>query len=74
MGPFLIPTGAALIRERAHGTAEHCLGMPVTPFEIVGSKGWTIASVLAAAIHGPFAPGARGAILRALPTGYDPAA
>jgi ABC-2 type transport system permease protein len=31
-------TGAALIREREHGTIEHLLVMPVTPVEIMTSK------------------------------------
>jgi len=30
----VIPTGAALIREREHGTVEHLLVMPVGPLEI----------------------------------------
>lgn len=34
----IILTGAALIREREHGTIEHLLVMPVTPFEIMVSK------------------------------------
>ncbi|PZU46070.1 MAG: hypothetical protein DI568_12670 [Sphingomonas sp.] len=34
----IILTGAALIREREHGTIEHLLVMPVTPFEIMLSK------------------------------------
>ena len=34
----LVLTGAALIREREHGTVEHLLVMPVTPFEIMSSK------------------------------------
>lgn len=34
----IILTGAALIREREHGTIEHLLVMPVTPFEIMSSK------------------------------------
>lgn len=34
----LVLTGAALIREREHGTIEHLLVMPVTPFEIMTSK------------------------------------
>ena len=34
----IILTGAALIREREHGTIEHLLVMPVTPFEIMTSK------------------------------------
>ena len=33
-------TGAALIREREHGTIEHLLVMPVTPSEIMVSKIW----------------------------------
>ena len=34
----IILSGAALIREREHGTLEHLLAMPVTPFEILFSK------------------------------------
>ncbi len=34
----VILTGAALIREREHGTIEHLLAMPVTPSEIMLSK------------------------------------
>lgn len=34
----IILTGAALIREREHGTIEHLLVMPVTPAQIMGSK------------------------------------
>lgn len=34
----IILTGAALIREREHGTIEHLLVMPVTPMEIMVSK------------------------------------
>src|SRR5690554_3817573 len=34
----IILSGAALIREREHGTIEHLLVMPVTPFEIMTSK------------------------------------
>lgn len=33
-------TGAALIREREHGTLEHLLAMPVTAFEIALAKVW----------------------------------
>jgi len=36
----VILTGAALIREREHGTIEHLLAMPVTPSEIMLSKIW----------------------------------
>ncbi|MFN9709501.1 MAG: ABC transporter permease [Burkholderiales bacterium] len=34
----IVLTGAALIREREHGTVEHLLVMPLTPLEIVLSK------------------------------------
>jgi ABC-2 type transport system permease protein len=33
-------TGAALIREREHGTLEHLLVMPLTPAEIMTAKVW----------------------------------
>lgn len=36
----LVLTGAALIREREHGTIEHLLVMPLTPFEIMMAKVW----------------------------------
>ena len=34
----ILLTGAALIREREHGTIEHLLVMPVTPLEIMLAK------------------------------------
>lgn len=42
----VILTGAALIREREHGTIEHLLVMPVTPAEIMLSKVWSMALVV----------------------------
>lgn len=36
----IILTGAAVIREREHGTLEHLLVMPLTPFEIMSAKVW----------------------------------
>lgn len=45
----IILTGAALIREREHGTIEHLLVMPVTPFEIMASKIWAMALVVVVA-------------------------
>lgn len=45
----IILTGAALIREREHGTIEHLLVMPVTPFEIMTAKIWAMAIVVLAA-------------------------
>ncbi|MGE4558691.1 MAG: ABC transporter permease [Desulfobulbus sp.] len=45
----IILTGASLIREREHGTVEHLLVMPVTPFEIMVSKIWSMAVVVTAA-------------------------
>ena len=47
----IVLTGAALIREREHGTIEHLLAMPVTPFEIMCSKVWAMALVVLAAWH-----------------------
>ena len=48
----IILTGAALIREREHGTVEHLLVMPVTPTEIMLAKVWAMGAVvlLAAAL------------------------
>ena len=45
----IILTGAALIREREHGTIEHLLVMPVTPAEIMLAKVWSMALVVLAA-------------------------
>ncbi len=42
----IILTGAALIREREHGTIEHLLVMPITPFEIMFAKVWAMALVV----------------------------
>lgn len=42
----IILTGAALIREREHGTIEHLLVMPVTPFEIMSAKIWSMGLVV----------------------------
>ena len=42
----IILTGAALIRERENGTLEHLLVMPVTPFEIMFSKIWSMLLVV----------------------------
>jgi ABC-2 type transport system permease protein len=39
-------TGTALIRERERGTIEHLLVMPVTPFEIMTSKIWSMGLVV----------------------------
>ncbi len=45
----IILTGAALIREREHGTIEHLLVMPVTPAEIMLAKVWSMGLVVALA-------------------------
>ncbi len=42
----IILTGAALIREREHGTVEHLLVMPVTPGEIMLAKVWAMGLVV----------------------------
>ena len=41
-----ILTGAAMIREREHGTIEHLLAMPLTPFDIAMAKIWANAAVV----------------------------
>ncbi|HLN88241.1 MAG TPA: ABC transporter permease, partial [Candidatus Limnocylindrales bacterium] len=48
----IILTGAALIREREHGTIEHLLVMPLNPFEIMTAKVWAngLVILLAAAL------------------------
>lgn len=48
----LILSGAAVIREREHGTIEHLLVMPVTPTEIMLAKTWSngLVIVLAAIV------------------------
>jgi len=42
----IVLTGAALIREREHGTIEHLLVMPVTALEIMLSKIWSMGLVV----------------------------
>lgn len=42
----ILLTGAALIRERERGTVEHLLVMPLTPFEIMLSKIWSMGLVV----------------------------
>lgn len=42
----ILLTGAALIREREHGTIEHLLVMPVTPLQIMLSKVWSMGVVV----------------------------
>ncbi|MBP6346406.1 ABC transporter permease [Neisseriaceae bacterium CLB008] len=42
----IILTGAALIREREHGTVEHLLVMPVTVTEIMLAKVWSMGLVV----------------------------
>lgn len=42
----IILAGAAIIREREHGTMDHLLVMPVTPFEIAMSKVWANSLVI----------------------------
>ena len=42
----IVLTGAALIREREHGTIEHLLVMPVTPTEIMLAKIWSMGLVV----------------------------
>jgi ABC-2 type transport system permease protein len=46
----IILAGAALVREREHGTMEHLLVMPLTPFEIAMSKVWANGLVITVAV------------------------
>ena len=48
----IILTGAALLREREHGTVEHLLAMPVTPLEIMTAKVWAMGLVVLLATAG----------------------
>jgi ABC-2 type transport system permease protein len=45
----VVLTGAAVIREREHGTLEHLLVMPLTAFEIAMAKVWANSLVILAA-------------------------
>ncbi|HEY5291146.1 MAG TPA: ABC transporter permease [Burkholderiales bacterium] len=45
----MVLAGAALIREREHGTIEHLLVMPLTPIEIMAAKIWANGLVVLAA-------------------------
>ena len=56
----MILTGAALIREREHGTIEHLLVMPVTPIEIMLGKVWAMGLVVLAAASFSLAVVVRG--------------
>ncbi|MGQ4273769.1 ABC transporter permease [Terrihabitans sp. B22-R8] len=42
----IVLAGAALIREKEHGTIEHLLVMPVTPLEIMIGKVWSMGLVV----------------------------
>jgi ABC-2 type transport system permease protein len=42
----IILAGAAIVREREHGTMDHLLVMPLTPFEIAMSKVWANSLVI----------------------------
>ena len=46
----IILSGAAVVREREHGTMDHLLVMPVTPFEIAMSKVWANGLVITLAV------------------------
>jgi ABC-2 type transport system permease protein len=46
----IILSGAAIVREREHGTMDHLLVMPLTPFEIAMSKVWANGVVIAVAV------------------------
>jgi len=46
----IILAGAAIIREREHGTMDHLLVMPLTPFEIAMAKVWANGLVILIAV------------------------
>jgi ABC-2 type transport system permease protein len=46
----IVLAGAAVIREREHGTMDHLLAMPLTPFEIAMSKIWANGLVIIVAV------------------------
>ncbi len=46
----IILSGAAVVREREHGTMDHLLVMPVTPFEIAMAKVWANGLVITIAV------------------------
>jgi ABC-2 type transport system permease protein len=46
----IIMSGAAVIREREHGTMDHLLAMPLTPFEIAMAKVWANGFVITVAV------------------------
>jgi ABC-2 type transport system permease protein len=46
----IILAGAAIVREREHGTMDHLLVMPLTPFEIAMSKVWANGLVILVAV------------------------
>ncbi len=45
----IILAGAAVVREREHGTMDHLLVMPLTPFEIALAKVWANGLIIAVA-------------------------
>jgi ABC-2 type transport system permease protein len=46
----IIMAGAAVLREREHGTMDHLLVMPISPFEIAMSKVWANGLVITIAV------------------------
>ena len=46
----IVLAGAAIVREREHGTMDHLLTMPLSPFEIALAKVWANGLVIAIAV------------------------
>jgi ABC-2 type transport system permease protein len=46
----IVLAGAAIVREREHGTMDHLLVMPVTPLEIAAAKVWANSLVIIIAV------------------------
>jgi ABC-2 type transport system permease protein len=51
----IVLVGAALLREREHGTIEHLLVMPLTPFQIAMAKVWANALIILVVFTGAVA-------------------
>ena len=65
----VILAGAAIVREREHGTMDHLLVMPLTPFEIAMSKIWSSALVITTAVGLSLYLVVRGILGASCPTG-----
>ena len=63
----IILAGAAVVREREHGTMDHLLTMPLSPFEIALAKVWANGLVITIAVGLPLTFIVRGLLAVAIP-------